>query len=170
VTDYNFRDDARAGEPTATPKEPVSRRSETGDPNEQGVELTEFDAALIKAGRDLGALSFRTGEINSILQQAAQGQAAFQAEYAAMGHQRWRSRAQQLAELLPEYTGFREVCAYTGWDMPKAAENVFGSWRSSPAHWVWVNGQCDIFGYAIARSGQTKLWYACAIFADRKKV
>ena len=152
MTDYDFTDPPR-------PDQPV-------DPAEL---LAAHHKILIEAGRKLDVLSLKTGSLNPILQQAAEGQAAFQAEYGEMGHQRWKDRSELLSKLLPEYTGFREVCAYSGYHFPQVAKNLFESWWKSKAHWVWVNGRCDIWGLGMYQSAQTNLWYACGIFADRRK-
>lgn len=140
---------------------------------EQPVDPVELLATqhktLIEAGRTIDVLSLKTGTLHPILQEAAQGQAAYQAELGEMGHQRWASRSELLFKLLPEYTGFREVCAYSGYRFPQVAKNLFESWWKSKAHWVWVNGHCDIWGYAMFQNEQNKLWYATGIFADRRK-
>jgi hypothetical protein len=159
VTDYDFIDDPKDG----SPKKPDSQRSETADSSEI---LMAADKLLVKAGLDLGVLSLKTGRLNPTLQQMAQAHAAFQAEFAEMGHQRWESRSGLLFKQLPEYTGFREVCAYSGYEQIKAAQNIFNSWRQSRHHWPWVNGRCDIWGYGMAFSTVSNLWYACGIFAD----
>jgi len=150
VTKYDFND-----EPKPAPTDPVEL-------------LASPHRLLIEAGRKLNVLSLQTGALHPVLQEAAQGQAAFQAEFGEMGHQRWESRSKILFKLLPEYTGFREVCAYTGCEHPVAAGNIFQSWRHSRDHWVWVNGRCDIWGYAMLQNDQNKLWYATGIFADRR--
>jgi len=155
MTDYDLTPDK-----PEKPKTPVQPELEP--------ELAEPHSILVKTGKNQGVLSLKTGKMDPILQVAAAGHATFQAEYGQMGHQRWGTRSKTLFSELPLFSGFREVCAYSGYDQLKAAENIFESWRQSPAHWVWVNGPCDIWGFAMYQNAVNKLWYACGIFADRR--
>jgi hypothetical protein len=166
VTDYTFLDSE-----DVSPKKPDETgpcRDHDAATSEPEVELSETTELLIKAGQSLDVLSMKTGVCHPLLQQVAQEHADWQAQHDQMGHHAWGGRSHKLFVALPEFTGFREVAAYSGYRAPQVAKNLFESWRKSPDHWVWVNGPCAIWGYAMAQSKKTGLWYACAIFADRK--
>ena len=120
---------------------------------------------LIEAGRALKVLSLQTGSLHPTLQQMAQEHAQTQADQNRIGHQGWSQRSQWLFSAIPEGVGFREVAALSGHE--SAPENIFQTWRGSPAHWPWVNGRCDYWGYGMAVS-EAGIWYACGIFADRR--
>jgi uncharacterized protein YkwD len=160
VTDYNFLDDV-------PPKPPVQPPSEPSRPSETEIELTVFDQKLIQILRNRRVLSLATGSLDRTIQRAAQEHADFQARADRMGHQNWKQRSDQLFAELTAYTGFREVAALSGHPDDQAAEMLFEAWKNSPDHWVWVNGHCDFYGYAMAKSASGR-WYGCGIFADRK--
>lgn len=160
MTDYNFLDDV-------SPKPDVSQHSESDRSSETEVELSPFANKLIQVGRTLRVRSLQTGSLDRIIQRAAQEHADYQAQADRMGHQHWDRRSAKLFEDLPAYTGFREVAALSGHPEDQAADKLFEAWRNSPDHWVWVNGQCDFYGYAMSQ-GRSGHWYGCGIFADRR--
>lgn len=142
MTDYNFVDP-----PTPDPT----------DPNH----------LLIAAGRAIGVRSL-LGTQHEILQAMASDHARYQASVGKQGHQGWSRRYKQLADLMPECSEFKEVCAES-WDwntMEEAAPEMYKSWRQSPGHWSAVNGACDFYGYAMALNEKQNVWYACGIFAN----
>jgi hypothetical protein len=130
--------------------------------------LASHHKALIEAGRTLDVLSLRTGGLHPVLQKMAQDHAQAQADQNRMGHQGWDERSKSLFTLIPEATNFREVCAYSGYRFPEVTKNLFESWWKSKAHWTWVDGRCDFWGYAMAYDSKSRLFFACGIFADRR--
>ena len=122
---------------------------------------------LIEAGRALKVLSLQSGALHPVLQQMAQDHAKTQADQNRMGHQGWPSRSTWLFSAIPEGIGFREVAALSGHDEDAAPGQLFQAWKNSPAHWPWVNGRCDFWGYGMAVSA-SGVWYGCGIFADRR--
>lgn len=122
---------------------------------------------LIEAGRKLDVLSLKTGALHPILQTMAQEHAETQASEDKLGHQGWPSRSKWLFSAIPDAIGFREVAAQTAYAEDQAAAHLFEAWWKSPDHWPWVNGQCDFWGYGMAR-GKSGMWYGCGIFADRR--
>lgn len=135
------------------------------------LDLADPHATLVKTGYFRGVLSLKTGKNDPILQSAAVFHADFQAQKGKLGHQHWDMRSAELFKALPEHTNFREVAAMSwAWEMEteKGAGSIFDSWRQSPPHWRWVNGACDIWGYAMKFNSKLKLWFATGIFADRR--
>lgn len=113
-------------------------------------------------------LSLLTGQPDDTLQLAAEKHAEYQASVCEQGHQRWGLRRSVLRRALPEFTWIEEVAneSWPGQDELAAAEEMFKSWRKSAGHWSYVNGECDIYGYAMAL-GRNRVWYACGIFGRR---
>ncbi len=112
----------------------------------------------------VGVKSLRTGQWNRVLQAAAQEHAAYQARVQVQEHQGWSRRVIEIANKLPEYKGFAEICAES-WpenSRDEAATELFYSWERSPGHWSVANGRCDIWGYAMAK-GRNGIWYGCGI-------
>jgi hypothetical protein len=160
MTDYNFLD------PPQNPQVPQTNYDFVVPPQPVAVENE-----LVQAGRRLNVMSLRTGKPNAILQDAAESHAAFMAKVGQGGHQDFDDRVAVLFKRLPEFTTFSEVAAQS-WENrteKEAAAGMYVDWESSPQHWAAVNGPCAIWGYAMALSKKNGLWYACGLFAQRRK-
>jgi uncharacterized protein YkwD len=125
---------------------------------------------LIDTGREYPVKSILTGQPNAILQREAEQHAAYQARVQVQGHQGWNARYQRLARQLPDCDTFKEVAneSWPGQNVNDAAAEMYHSWKQSPGHWSAVNGSCTYYGYAMVR-GKNGVWYACGLFADRRK-
>lgn len=133
-------------------------------PTEPGLDTV----ALWIVGRNLGVKSILTGFRHPILQRMCEHAAKYQAEINTQGHHNWNNRFQQLHIAMPDQKTFGEVCAESWeWeldaDMTVIAKSMFKSWEQSSGHWAWVNGECQYFGWAMARG--SRVWYANGIFA-----
>lgn len=119
---------------------------------------------LIQEGKRIGVLSLN-GQRHPTLQRAAEEHANFQAKHGLQGHQMLQYRMSELSQKLPGLK-FIEV-ANESWDgqfVGDAIKEAYRSWKLSPGHWEAVNGECDIYGYAMCL-GKNNVWYFCAIFA-----
>jgi hypothetical protein len=125
---------------------------------------------IVIAGRNIKVASLATGLQHPILQQMAEAHALYQASHQEQGHQGWERRYHELVAAMPDDTDFGECCAES-WgreEIAAAATELFNSWRQSSGHWARINGPCDHWGYAMARSSRN-VWYGCAITASRRK-
>ena len=133
------------------------------------------DQCLLQEGQRWHVRSIATGQLNPILQRAAQEHAAYQARVEVQGHQQWKDvpftqRVNKLRQQLPDCSEFSE-CANESWpdqNMQDAAYEMYKSWKKSPGHWSSINGYCDYYGYSMIK-GKNDVWYACAIFATKRK-
>ncbi len=119
--------------------------------------------------------SLMHGKYHPVLQTLAQRHSIAQAArnfhgptYAATAHSGWGERQIELVSRAPECANFGEVCAWAGYpNAEQAAKAIFASWKSSPAHWVMVNGNYDYWGYGMHQS-RTGVWYATGIVAVKR--
>jgi hypothetical protein len=133
--------------------------------------------SIIAAGRTfeyrgrVGVRSILSGTQDETLQAMAERHADYQARVGRQGHQNWNRRFQELVRALPGYTNIQEIAAESWPDKSgedEAAWEMFNSWRQSPGHWSVANGECAIWGYAMAFCQRKTTWYAAGCCADRR--
>lgn len=129
--------------------------------------LADPHRLLIDAGLAIGIKSLTTGQNGPILQQAAEFHAAYQADLGIQGHQNWQRRSDQLRDLMPECSEFKEVAneSWPNQDVEAAASEMYRSWKLSEGHWRAVDGHCSFWGYAMSYDERSKRWFACGILA-----
>jgi hypothetical protein len=131
---------------------------------------------LIKTLKANKPLSITHGKYHPVLQALSQRHSEAQASrdwhggyYRGYAHSGWNERHIELIARVPEGKNFAEVCAWAGPHAgpEKAAEAIFAAWKSSPDHWVFVNGYVDFWGYTLSQS-RSGIWYSTGILAQKR--
>lgn len=131
---------------------------------------------LIAAGRrynnGVGVLSLLTGQQDDTLQLVVEKYAEHLATIGYQdGHAGFNARLRYLMRQLPEFTNFQEITTESWPDKNSEDEGAFeawNSWRQSPGHWSVANGECAIWGYAMAYCRRNRRWFPVGICADRR--
>jgi hypothetical protein len=129
---------------------------------------------LVKVLKGYKPLSMH-GKYQPVLQTLAQRHSVAQAArnwhnqwYRSYAHSGWGERQIELVSRAPEAKNFGEICCWAAHpDAEKAAEMIFASWKASPEHWAFLNGNYDFWGYAMSQS-HTGVWYATGIVAQKR--
>lgn len=127
------------------------------------------DHELLIATGDRWHVRSLEGRQDSRLMRFALQHAEYQARLGVQGHQLWDQRKFKIQDALGG--GYNvEECANESWpnqDRYKAAHEMYRSWKKSPGHWSEVNGQCELYGYAMILSSNG-IWYADALFGHQR--
>lgn len=124
---------------------------------------------IIEAGKEMGVQSIKSGRYDQTLQDEAEQYAKQMAEICRQdGHGGWDRRMNRLIKKLPQYS-YQEITAESwSWQDNKAsAPEMFKCWRQSPGHWSVANGNCAVYGYAMAR-GRNNIYYGVGIVGKRR--